>query len=233
MESPEEKKLEVMERFSGIGGMHYALRKADIEAEVVAAMDISDVANRVYKHNFPSTPHFSSNICGLTARKLNAMGVEAILMSPPCQPFTRQGKQKDLGDARTEPLVNIIEILPKLASLKFLLVENVKGFESSRARGLLVATLYGAGFAFREFLLTPTEAGYPNSRLRYYLIARKRESTGATKAFEAGKLQRSTLVEFDSLEAAIAAHETPEYKKALAALEGGVTRDLRIVEGIE
>ncbi len=55
----------------------------------------------------------------------------------------------------------------------------------------------------------------------------------AIKAFEAGKVQRTTLVEFESLEAAIAAHETPEYKKALAALEGGVTRDLRIVEGIE
>lgn len=55
----------------------------------------------------------------------------------------------------------------------------------------------------------------------------------AIKAFEAGKLQRSTLVEFDLLEAALAAHETPEYKKALAALDGGVTRDLRVVEGIE
>ena len=55
----------------------------------------------------------------------------------------------------------------------------------------------------------------------------------ATKAFEAGKVQRTTLVEFESLEAAIAAHETPEYKEALAALEGGVTRDLRIVEGAE
>ena len=55
----------------------------------------------------------------------------------------------------------------------------------------------------------------------------------AIKAFEAGKVERTTLVEFDSLDAAIAAHETPEYKRALKALEGGVTRDLRIVEGIE
>jgi uncharacterized protein (DUF1330 family) len=55
----------------------------------------------------------------------------------------------------------------------------------------------------------------------------------ATKAFEAGKIERTTLVEFDSLDAAIAAHETPEYKKALEALDGGVTRDFRIVEGIE
>ncbi len=81
----------------------------------------------MYKHNFPSTPHFSSNICGLTARRLNALGVEAILMSPPCQPFTRQGKQKDLQDARTEPLKTVISLIPKVASLKYVLVENVKG----------------------------------------------------------------------------------------------------------
>lgn len=55
----------------------------------------------------------------------------------------------------------------------------------------------------------------------------------ATKAFEAGKLERTTVVEFPSLDAAIAAHETPEYKAALEALGDGVTRDLRIVEGAE
>jgi len=54
----------------------------------------------------------------------------------------------------------------------------------------------------------------------------------AAKAFEAGKVQRTTVIEFDSLDQAIAAHETPEYKEALKALEGGVTRDLRIVEGV-
>ena len=55
----------------------------------------------------------------------------------------------------------------------------------------------------------------------------------AAKAFEAGKVQRTTVIEFDSLEQAIAAHETPEYKAALKALDRGVTRDLRIVEGVD
>ena len=48
-------------------------------------------------------------------------------MSPPCQPFTRQGLQKDLGDARTEPLLNVIKIIPDVDNLKYVLVENVKG----------------------------------------------------------------------------------------------------------
>ena len=39
-------KVKVLELFSGIGGMHYALQSAQIEAEVVAAVDISEVANK-------------------------------------------------------------------------------------------------------------------------------------------------------------------------------------------
>lgn len=53
----------------------------------------------------------------------------------------------------------------------------------------------------------------------------------ATKAYEAGLMQRTVVIEFESLERAIACHDSAEYQKALKALEGGVTRDLRIVEG--
>ena len=81
----------------------------------------------MYKHNFPEVNHQQSNICGLTAKKLNKLGVEAILMSPPCQPFTRQGKQKDVGDPRTQPLLHILQLIPQIERLKYILVENVKG----------------------------------------------------------------------------------------------------------
>jgi uncharacterized protein (DUF1330 family) len=53
----------------------------------------------------------------------------------------------------------------------------------------------------------------------------------AARAYEAGIKQRTVLVEFESLEKAIACHDSPSYQAALKALEGGVTRDLRIVEG--
>jgi uncharacterized protein (DUF1330 family) len=40
------------------------------------------------------------------------------------------------------------------------------------------------------------------------------------------------LVEFDSLEKALAAHDTPAYAAALKALgNGNVERDMRVVEG--
>ena len=52
------------------------------------------------------------------------------------------------------------------------------------------------------------------------------------KTYEAGLNERVVLVEFDSLDKALAAHDTPAYKEALKALgTGNVERDMRVVEG--
>ncbi len=54
----------------------------------------------------------------------------------------------------------------------------------------------------------------------------------AVEAYEAGRLERTVIIEFDSLEAAVGAHASPGYQAALAALKGGAVRDLRIVSGV-
>ena len=53
------------------------------------------------------------------------------------------------------------------------------------------------------------------------------------QVYEAGVETRTVLIEFDSVEAARAAHESPDYQEALAALDGGAVRDLRIVPGVD
>ncbi|XP_014447561.1 tRNA (cytosine(38)-C(5))-methyltransferase isoform X6 [Tupaia chinensis] len=96
-----------------------------------------------------------------------------ILMSPPCQPFTRIGLQGDMTDPRTNSFLYILDILPRLQKLpKYILLENVKGFEVSSSRDLLIQTIENCGFQYQEFLLSPTSLGIPNSRLRYFLIAK-------------------------------------------------------------
>jgi uncharacterized protein (DUF1330 family) len=53
-----------------------------------------------------------------------------------------------------------------------------------------------------------------------------------SKTYEAGLDQRTVLIEFDSVQAAIAAHDSPGYQAALKALGNGAERDIRIVEGV-
>lgn len=50
---------------------------------------------------------------------------------------------------------------------------------------------------------------------------------------ENGEQMRTVLIEFDSLDAALAAYDSPGYKEALAALgSNAVVRDIRIIEGV-
>ena len=51
------------------------------------------------------------------------------------------------------------------------------------------------------------------------------------QTYEGGLQQRTVLIEFDSVEQARAAHDSPGYAKALAALGTGADRDIRIIEG--
>lgn len=50
------------------------------------------------------------------------------------------------------------------------------------------------------------------------------------EAREAGLLQRTVLIEFDTLEKARAAYESPAYRAALALLGDAVDRDIRFIE---
>ena len=54
----------------------------------------------------------------------------------------------------------------------------------------------------------------------------------AAKVYEAGIKTRTIILEFDSLEKAIAAHDSPAYQEALKVFAGAAERDLRIVEGV-
>lgn len=54
-----------------------------------------------------------------------------------------------------------------------------------------------------------------------------------SKTYEAGLDQRTVVIEFDSVAAAIAAHDSPAYQAAMAVLGDAAERDIRIVEGVE
>lgn len=124
------------------------------------------------------------------------------MLSPSCQPYTVINPlAKGAADPRARSFLHLIEkVIPDLVRLncapKWLLVENVAGFEvrimlyiitgvtqglfkSSETRQLLVRTLDLNGYSVIELVLTPLQFGIPNSRLRYYLLAKARPSTFA------------------------------------------------------
>ncbi|KAK3103940.1 hypothetical protein FSP39_023060, partial [Pinctada imbricata] len=151
--------------------------ESEIRHEVVAAIDVNTTANKIYSENFPTINLMDCGIESLKIHQLDSMKVDMILMSPPCQPFTRVGKKQDTKDIRTNSFLHLLQLLPRLNHCpSYILVENVKGFEKSETRDKLIDTLKTCKFTFQEFMLSPLQFGIPNSRLRYYLIAKKEPS---------------------------------------------------------
>jgi uncharacterized protein (DUF1330 family) len=55
----------------------------------------------------------------------------------------------------------------------------------------------------------------------------------AAHAYEAGIKERSVVIEFDSVAAAKACHDSEGYQAALKLLGNGAERDFRLIEGVE
>ncbi|MDC1311693.1 DUF1330 domain-containing protein [Burkholderiales bacterium] len=81
----------------------------------------------------------------------------------------------------------------------------------------------------------------PEAMKKYSELARPAIESGGgqfiargmpTKVYEAGKEQRVVMIEFDSVERAMAAHDSQAYKEALDAMGDAAVRDMRIVEAM-
>lgn len=146
-----------------------------MSAEVVAAFDINSVANACYEHNFPEVTVTRVNVEHLAVEHFERLAADAWLMSPPCQPFTRGGKNLDDEDARSRGFIHLTEMLGRMHNPpQFLFVENVLNFETSQCHARFLATIRQRNYQTFEFLVMPSDScvGIPNDRLRYYLAVR-------------------------------------------------------------
>ncbi|OCH88975.1 S-adenosyl-L-methionine-dependent methyltransferase [Obba rivulosa] len=163
---------------SPAGGLHRAFSQSNVNGSVVRAYDWDQCACRVYDANYGAGLAQKADISLLSADELASLKTDLWLLSPSCQPYTVLNPlAKGAADPRAKSFIHLIEdVLPELAVLdahpRYMLIENVAGFETSSTRQRLLAMLDSLGYAVVELLLTPLQFGIPNSRLRYYLLAK-------------------------------------------------------------
>ncbi|KAF8065448.1 DNMT2 [Scenedesmus sp. PABB004] len=163
--------LRVLEFFCGIGGLHAAVRAALPGAAVVEAFDVSPPAREVYALNFGRAP-CKLDLEVITPAQLDSYGADLWCLSPPCQPHTRQGLRQGSADARSRALHNLLDALPAMAAPpRWVLLENVVGFESSDTHAHLAAVLRGLGMHLQSFVLSPSQYGLPYTRPRFFTLA--------------------------------------------------------------
>ncbi|KAF5382814.1 hypothetical protein D9757_007279 [Collybiopsis confluens] len=170
--------IRTLEFYSGIGGLHLALRRSKIQGTVVKAFDWDQNAANVYDANHGPSIATKRDISEISAQFLTSFQAALWILSPACQPYTVLNPEaKGSLDPRAKSFLHLIQdVLPQMVILKahptHMLIENVGGFETSTTRHILLSQLHSLGYTTAEFLLTPLQFSIPNSRLRYYLLAK-------------------------------------------------------------
>jgi DNA (cytosine-5)-methyltransferase 1 len=161
--------MRVLELFSGLGGWRCALRD---RGSVLAAYDVSEVANATYALNHGQEPR-ARELATLPAGELADLGADTWLMSPPCQPFCRMGNHQGLSDPRSRAFRRLMDLFPQ-APPDRLVVENVGGFLGSDAHVLLSEHIRAQGMYQLDLEACPSRFGLPNQRPRVFILASRK-----------------------------------------------------------
>lgn len=153
------------EFFCGIGGLAACLPPASDALSI----DINRNALEVHRLNF-GHPQSCKTIESLSVSDLAKAPADLWWMSPPCQPYTRQGRQRDMADPRSAGFRNMLHLISEMRPLR-IGFENVPDFVGSEGCRLLRQTLEHNRYNFVETVFCPTELGALNRRRRYYLVA--------------------------------------------------------------
>ncbi|KAJ3868176.1 S-adenosyl-L-methionine-dependent methyltransferase [Lentinula novae-zelandiae] len=140
--------VRALEFYSGIGGLHLALKRSKVPGIVIKAFDWDQNAARVYDANHGPSLTAKIDISDLTASFLAPYRANLWILSPACQPYTVLNPDaKGILDPRARSFLHLVQdVLPELVSMDahptHFLVENVGGFEGSPTRRVLLSQLH-------------------------------------------------------------------------------------------
>lgn len=158
--------MRILELFAGIGAVAQA---TDQRHTIAAAVDINENAKAVYEANF-SHRYLTKEIASLSDQEFAEFKADLWWMSPPCQPFTRRGNQRDIDDPRAQPMLRVFDAIESVKPTCVAL-ENVVGFEKSQAWEKLKKVFASAGYHVTQIELCSSMFGLPNTRPRVFVLA--------------------------------------------------------------
>lgn len=168
--------------FAGIGGFHLALDA--LGGHAAFASEIDPAAQAVYASNFSSTMggDIAGDIVALTEPRVDTIiPVHDVLAAGfPCQPFSKSGYQRGIGETRGTLFYNIARVI-EARKPRVVILENVRNLIGPNHRhtwALIRRTLRDLGYrtpeqpaVFSPHLMPQELLGTPQVRERVFIVA--------------------------------------------------------------
>ena len=170
------KRLNVLDLFSGCGGLSLGFKMAGFNIAGAIDNDIDSI--KTFKNNFKKGKFFVKDINKITKSEIkkNFKNIDVIIGGPPCQGFSNANRwHKNQNDPRNLLFLKFIEFV-KIIRPKLLLIENVSGI-LSRLNGNIIKNinkiLKKNGYHINYKLLDASEFGVPQLRKRVFIVGNR------------------------------------------------------------
>jgi DNA (cytosine-5)-methyltransferase 1 len=186
--------IQVVDLFSGCGGLSYGFHKLENEFKICGAIDFDANANKTYEKNFNIRPDEIDLVnidANILVQKYNLDKSSPILFigGPPCQGFSSHKKKDKRKDARNSLVLKYCEIGINV-NADVILMENVPDLFAKKhwkhySQALML--LEESNYNVVSGIVNMAEFGVPQERFRAIVIAMK----GHTPLLPTGTLSRS------------------------------------------
>lgn len=170
--------IKVFDFFSGCGGTSSGLKSAGFD--IAFAIDNDAIAIETYRANFPEAKTISKSILDFNPSELTDL-IESdnkpVLFCgcAPCQPFSKQNKNKFNNDPRTNLLSEFLRFV-MFWKPDYVLIENVPGMQKVNLNSPFedfLKTLSILNYNYSYDVLPASGFGVPQKRERLVLLASK------------------------------------------------------------
>lgn len=172
-------KYNVLDLFCGCGGMSWGLSKKGFN--IVAGIDIWDVALSTYQHNHKNAKAINLDITDADPMSvLNDIGVkpesiDVIIGGPPCQGFSKNtpASWRFLEDPRNQLYKAYLRFV-QVINPKVVIIENVAEIYNAFdgvVHNEIISTLKECGYKVSVKIINMTKYGIPQKRRRCFFFA--------------------------------------------------------------
>jgi len=161
--------------FSGIGAIEFALKRLNLETNIIFASDNDKFVKESYFANYKiSESNWYSDVYDIKGEKYQGE-IDLLVGGSPCQSFSMVGKRRGLEDTRGTLFYEFARVV-KESQPKVFIYENVKGLinhDKGNTFETIKATFDELGYKYFYKVMNAKDYGMPQHRERIFVVGFK------------------------------------------------------------